>query len=143
MFKVLLFSNRTKVFKVRNRNEYRFELEIKLLRNRISLKPSLFSVLFIDDLFTILFLVKLLEVNWPRQCPQSNSQRNFSNVFYSDRMPSVVLSISTVDHKGTMPCNSTVYSSTVVLQNLSNITIYFSIILGLKFLKMHLVLLKP
>ena len=62
MFKVLLLSNRTKVFKVRNRNEYRFELEIKLLRNRISLKPSLFSVLFIDDLFTILFLVKLLEV---------------------------------------------------------------------------------
>ena len=62
MFKVLLLSNRTKVFKVRNQNEYRFELESKLLRNRISLKPSLFSVLFIDDLFTILFLVKLLEV---------------------------------------------------------------------------------
>ena len=62
MFKVLLLSNRTKVFKVRNRNEYRFELEIKLLRNRISLKPSLSSVLFLDDLFTILFLVKLLEV---------------------------------------------------------------------------------
>ena len=80
MFKVLLLSNRTKVFKVRNRNEYRFELEIKLLRNRISLKPSLFSVLFIDDLFTILFLVKLLEV---KLATAMSSERNFSNVFYN------------------------------------------------------------